>query len=137
MKLTSNGPSQHLGAAMIPLPAKMAQAYQSHAAVNGSPGTDPIPQPRPGGVPQGVKYGVGSGYHISAQAPEVGFPGIYYYESDSMQTPGQVSYLSDNQMPLPAIDPRGLPSVAQVRPVFMGQTQIAQPAQNPVYTSRF
>ena len=138
MKLTSNGPSQHLGGAMIPLPAKMAQGYQSHGAVNGSPGTDPIPAPRPGGVPQGIKYrNTGSPLFGSDQAPEVFFPGIYYYGADSMETPGQVSYLSDNQMPLPAVDPKGLPSAVQVRPTFLRQNPVTQPASTPVYTSRF
>ena len=138
MKIVSNGPPSRLGAAAIPVAAKMAQGFQSHGLIAGSPGTDAISSPRPGGVPQGVTHrNAGNALHASDQAPEVWFPGVYYYGSDSMQTPGQVSYLSDNQMPMPAIDPRGLPSVAQVRPVFLGQTQVQEPWVASNFPNRF
>lgn len=138
MKVISEGPTSRLGAAAIPVAAKMAQGYQSHALVHGSPGTDPIPAPMAQGVPQGIKYrNTGSPLFASEKAPEVFFPGVYYYGSDSMQTPGKISYLSDNQMPLPAIDPKGLPSVAQVRPTFQGQVQVKQPWVASNFPNRF
>lgn len=138
MKVTSEGPTSRLGAAAIPVSAKMAQGYQSHALVNGSPGTDPIPVNRAQGVPQGITHRTaGAGYHGSSDAPDVFFPGVYYYGPDSMQHPGMISYLSDNQMPLPAIDPKGLPSVAQVRPVFQGQVQVKQPWNAANFPNRF
>ena len=138
MKVTSEGPTSRLGAAAIPVAAKMAQAFQSHALVNGSPGTDPIPVERAQGVPQGIKYrNNGNALHASDQAPDVFFPGVYYYGPDSMQIPGKISYLSDNQMPLPAIDPKGLPSVAQVRPTFQGETQVKQPWVASNFPNRF
>lgn len=134
MKFLTQGPGESLGAAALPIPAKIAQAFQSRGPVQGSPGTTAIPAPRPGAVPQGVAF-TGNPKHTSRDAPEVWFPGVYYTRRDAMSV-APVSILSDNQMPLPAIDPRGLPSVAQTPPVFLGQKQIMATPQVPVFLSR-
>lgn len=134
MKFLSQGPGESLGAAALPIPAKIAQAFQSWGPVDGSPGTSAIPAPRPSGTPQGVAF-TGNPKHTSKDAPEVWFPGIYYTRRDAMSV-APVSILSDNQMPLPAIDPKGLPSAVQVRPTFLGQIQVAQPPSVPVFLSR-
>jgi hypothetical protein len=136
VRIMSEGPTHRLGAAGVPTAAKLAAGYQSHGRIAGSPGTDPIPAPAPASVPQGVTYrNDGNALHASDHSPEVWFPGIYYYGPDSVQHP-PVSVQSDNQLPMPAIDPKGLPTVAQVRPTFLRQNPVPQPASLPAYGSR-
>jgi len=137
VKFLTHGPGQSLGAAALPVPAKLSVAAWSHGRIHGSPGTDAIPSPRPAGVPQGITYrNTGSPLHGSDQAPEVWFPGVYYYGLDSMSR-APVAVLSDNQMPMPAATPTGTPAIALTRPVFLGQTQVQQPWVASSYPARF
>jgi hypothetical protein len=133
VKFLTQGPGQSLGAAALPVPAKMAQAYQSHGRIHGSPGIEAIPSPRPAAVPQGIAYrNTGSPLFASEKAPAVWFPGVYYYGTDSVSR-APVSVISDNQMPMPAVDPMREPSIQLRRPTFLGQTQVQQPWVAPVY----
>jgi hypothetical protein len=136
VKFLTHGPGQSLGAAALPVPAKLSVAAWSSGRIIGSPGTDAIPSPRPAGVPQGITHRTaGAGYRGSEQAPELWFPSVYYYGRDSMSH-APVSVFSDNQMPMPAIDPKRLPAQMQVRPVFLRQTQVQQPWVASSYPSR-
>lgn len=133
MKFLSEGPAQWLGAAALPVPAKLAQAYQSHAAVVGNPGLAAIPAPRPAGVPQGITHRTaGAPLYGSSDAPAAWFPAYYYYGRDSMNAP-PVAWISDNQLPMPAIDPQGLPAAMQVAPTFLRQRQVTQPNVTPKF----
>lgn len=127
MRITTEGPADLLGAAALPVPVRDARAYQSRAIVDGQPGTQAIPAPRPGAVPQDWSVRL----HNSAQAPEVWYPAIYYERGPLEHAP--VSVLSDNQMPVPALTSSGRPYVASARPTFLGQTQVAQPRVSPAY----
>jgi hypothetical protein len=57
-------------------------------------------------------------------------PSVYYTYPVSKSP---VSVFSDNQMPVPAIDPRGLPGVVMPGPIMLGQTQVANPVVAPKY----
>jgi hypothetical protein len=134
MRVFSNGPSGRLGPAILPVPAAMAQAYQSWGRVVGMPGTDLIPAPYPAAVPQGVEYWSSDPLGMSSQAPPVWRPGIYY--QPELAAPPNVSVYSDNQMPVPALGPSGKPAIAARRPVFLRQKQVGQPVNLPKYVWR-
>ena len=133
--LTSLGPAEKLGAAQLPIRARGAADYASRGIIDGSPGTQAMPAPRPAAVPQDkVPLAIGGGYHRSSQAPQFWYPGVYY------ERPGPggyehapVSVLSDNQMPMPAIDPLGRPSVSMGRPRLGGQYQVTGHKAVPMY----
>lgn len=101
MRYTSEGPGGKLGAAIMPVPARLGQGYQSWGEVNGSPGTDNIPSPAPAAVPQSFNRAL----HRSSDAPDVWKPGIYY-QPHLASTP-TVARESDNQMPIPSRLPNG------------------------------
>jgi len=62
-------------------------------------------------------------------------PGLYWQqETASFHAP--MSVLSDNQMPVPAVDPSGTPGVVMPGPVLLGQSQVQQPRVTPKYASR-
>jgi len=134
--LTSLGPAEKLGAAQIPIRAQMAQAYQSRGMIDGSPGTTQIPAPRPAGMPQDTTGLAQSHFHRSSDSPNLWYPGVYY-QANATDPPehAPVSVLSDNQMPMPALSPLGLPSVSQGRPRLGGQYQVANRASVPAYPS--
>ena len=134
--LTSLGPAERLGAAMIPVRAASAQAYASRGQVNGSPGTRAIAAPG-SGLPQDATALAQSHYHRSADSPNLWYPGVYYQPagpSNPAERAG-VSVSSDNQLPMPAVSPLGLPSVSQGRPRLGGQYQLPQKAVSPSYPS--
>ena len=127
--------NQKLRGALLPIPAPWAGAYQARGVIYGSPGTTRIPAPSP--VPQ-----ADAGMVAQAQTGIIGepsskfswwLPGIYY--SPEVWKP-HVSYFSDNQMPVPAIDPRGLPGVVMPGPVMLGQQQVNNPRVAPKYANR-
>ena len=119
MRFLSHGPSAHPGAAgLIPVPAQAAQAYQSRGIISGSPGTSRIPAPAPGAVPQQWNRAL----HRSSDAPDYWTPAIYLERGELEHAP--VSVMSDNQMPVPAIDPRGRPGIALQAPLWRGQRQV-------------
>jgi hypothetical protein len=133
--VTSLGPAERLGAAAVPLPARGAAAYQSRGIIDGQPGTQAIAAPRPAATPQdATALAQNAGWHRSSDAAPVWYPGIYY------ERPGPegyehapVSVLSDNQIPLPAVNPLGLPAVMQGRPRLGGQYQVTNRAITAAY----
>jgi hypothetical protein len=122
--------STKAGAALLPAPSYDAGAYTSRGVVNGSPGTTMIPAPYPAAVPQDYSRRL----HGSQDAPPAWFPGIYYAPRLESHFPG--SYLSDNQMPVPAIDPRGTPGVVMPGPVMLESFQVANPRVAPKFMDR-
>jgi hypothetical protein len=123
------------GPALLPVPSPLAQAFQSRGPVCGSPGTRRIPAPAPLPV-------IDSSFVAMAQSGQIGLPssvfsywtpGIYYARPASR---APVSVLSDNQMPVPATDPRGKPGVVMPGPVLTGQRQVANPRVAPKYLNR-
>jgi hypothetical protein len=132
--ITSLGPAEKLGAAAVPFPGRTAQAYQSRGIIDGQPGTQAIPAPGSGLPQDTTPLAISGGYHRSSQVNNVWYPGIYY------ERPGPdgyehapVSVLSDNQMPLPAVNPLGPAAVMQGRPRIGGQYQIPNRATVPAY----
>ena len=69
----------------------------------------------------------------SSDAPNYWAPVIYYMRE--LAAPPNVSVFSDNQMPVPAIDPRGLPSVSMGRPRLAGQFQQTMPKALSLFPS--
>lgn len=134
--IESLGPAEKLGAAMVPVRAPSAQAYQSRGMINGSPGIQGMPAPRPAGMPQDNTGLAQSHWHRSSDSPNIWYPGVYYQSNRAdppEHFPGAV--LSDNQMPMPAISPLGLPSVSMGRPRLGSQFQVANKASVPAFPS--
>src|SRR5215469_3323020 len=105
----AGGMGQKLRGAALPVPAVDAGAWKSRGPVVGIPGTMRIPAPAP--VPQ-----ADSNLVAKAQTGWIGLPssqfsywlpGIWYTPKPGSRAP--VSVFSDNQMPVPAVDPRGVP----------------------------
>lgn len=134
MKVTSIGPARRLGAAILPVPAADRSAFQARGLISGSPGTTAVAAPW-AGVPQDRTGLAGGGVHRSSDAPGYIRPALYFLYGPQAATP-PVSVQSDNQMPVPAVDPRGVPYVAAARPVFLGQKQVPQPKASPFYRAR-
>jgi hypothetical protein len=112
------------GTWLIPSPAQGAGSWSSWGTLNGDPGTKAIAAPAP--VP-------GTDTNLTAQAqagiigmpsskvPQEIFPSLYYQQplyNPALAPP--VSYVSDNALPVPAIDPRGLPAVMATPPPRIG-----------------
>lgn len=112
IRVTSMGPSALLGAAMIPVPSPWAGAWQARGFIHGCP-REVIPAPRQGGLPQD-QTALATGGHDSrtSDAPPVWATSIYFLYGRQAMTP-HVSITSDNQMPVPAEDPRGIPITAE------------------------
>ena len=137
IRVTALGPARLLGAALLPVPASDARAYQARGFI----GHDfTAPAPRPGGVPQDrVPLGIGGHDSRSSDSPNYIGTDIYYQVTGGMKMPmtPPVSVTSDTQLPVPAIDPRGVASSWTVgqspRPIMRpgyrmrGQQQIVQP----------
>jgi hypothetical protein len=130
VRVTCQGPVNRLGAAALPVPARDAQAYQSWGITHGAPGTERIPAPAPP-VPQAWNRALSR----SSDAPDVIYPALYFQHGRLAGTP-PVSVTSDNQMPVPAVDPRGKPAVMSRGPVFLGQQQVGQPKTIPSFPWR-
>jgi hypothetical protein len=132
--ITSLGPAEKLGAAAIPIRAQGASSYASRGMINGSPGVVAVPAPVQG-IPQDTTpLGIIGGYHRSSQVAAVWYPGVYY--QDNTTDPPEhapVSVLSDNQMPIPAINPLGPAAVMMGRPRLGGQFQVSRIAALPSY----
>jgi hypothetical protein len=91
-------------------------AQQYKQAVTGQPGTQGIPvEP----VVPSADIGdlVLAGTSRSPDAPNVIYPNLYFTGPTNYPGAGMpISRLSDNLMPVPAVDPRGIPST-QYKPV--------------------
>jgi hypothetical protein len=102
-----------------------AQEYKG--AVTGQPGTrgipvEPVvPSPDPGDIAL-------MGLSRSGDAPNVFYPNLYYTSGPIRERPGAgmpVSVYSDNLMPVPAVDPRGIPATLSMQSADRrGQRQI-------------
>jgi len=111
-----------------------AQQYKD--GVTGQPGTQRIavqpvvPSPDPGDIAL-------MGTSRSTDAPGNWFyPNLYFARPQRAFWPGAgmpVSVTSDNLMPVPAADPRGIPAVLSMPPVQRGTRQIRQPGTAPVW----
>jgi hypothetical protein len=144
-RYTAEGPtgqaaagSPALGSALMPVPARLGQGYQSWGKVSGNPGTDPIPAPYPAGVPQGIlprSLGSTDATSTSSDAPPVWKPGIYYQPKLASRFHGATD--SDNQMPVPANGPSGKPAVMARTPRFTRQRQVAWPITLPNYARTY
>jgi hypothetical protein len=114
-----------------------AQRYKQYLL--GSPGTVAIPAPT--GNTQispdaGDKAQMGTAR--SSDAPDVWYP-TQYYQQTLRGNPGPVTPVqiySDNLMPVPAVDPRGLPA-RLARPISQrGRAEIPMPRPLPTWNSR-
>ena len=107
--------------------------------VTGQPGTVPVPAdtswiPRGGPVGQAM-----SGTARSTDAPDGSFrPNLYFARPEPSYWPGAgmpVRVRSDNLMPVPAVDPRGVPARLAAPIVQRGQYQIGQPPKLVMWPS--
>jgi hypothetical protein len=114
--------------------ASGAQQYKH--AVSGQPGTRAIPAPTVDTYPSPDLGDLAqAGSARSTDAPDVWYPSKYFEQSlDGNGTMGPVTPVriySDNLMPVPAVDPRGIPA-RLAKPINQrGQRQIRQPSANP------
>ena len=118
-------------AAAVPHLNRMAGsgAYQYKDGVTGQPGTQAIPVDTRGTVPSPDIGDVAlMGLSRSSDARDVFYPNLYWAYPQRAYWPGAgmpISYRSDNLMPVPANDPRGIPFAAQ-QPINNGRRQGGQ-----------
>jgi len=130
-----------LPSAFLPVPAPSGRGFGPWDAgdVNGQPGTMGVPTGLPdfgrdGQVVNGHSVrGGGAGYaQGSGTMPGVWYPSKYWQPgldgstlvSGNTQTP---SIYSDNQMPIPAADPRGRAALLARPPMFLSRGNLEQP----------
>jgi hypothetical protein len=109
------------GSWLIPAPAQGFGSWASAGTVVGQPGTQPIAAPSPAAVSQHRDAAVTR--HRSSDSPDVFYPALYYQrlsENMAVTPTGRVMLDSDNMLPVPAIDPRGLPAVMATPPPRIG-----------------
>jgi len=104
-----------------------AQMYKG--AVEGQPGTRPIPVTPRNTIPSPDQGDIAlMGLSRTSDAPDVFYPNQYYERSldgdGTMGPVAPVSVYSDNLMPVPAADPRGVPSTLSALVNQRGQRQI-------------
>jgi hypothetical protein len=106
--------------------ASGAQAYKQQ--VSGQPGTQAIPVTPLDKVPSPDAGDIAlMGLSRSSDAPNVFYPNLYFNRAPITERPGAgmpVSVYSDNLMPVPAVDPRGIPSTQYMPINQRGQVQI-------------
>lgn len=158
IRISMVGPGQaqaarKLGAASIPMPAWDAGGWSSRGRVNGSPGVRPIPAPAPAATPGRDRTAIAMTGNIGLPSAlfDSWFPSVYFCYLENLPP---VSVYSDNQMPVPARDPRGVtaqgpigqspggppgPRSANSYGIVMpgilnrGQRQVKQPRVTPSY----
>jgi len=116
-------------AAMPTLVRPPGSASQYKDGVTGRPGTVPVPSPGPG-VPTGPIAMAMGGTSYTAYCPGF-YPNQYWARPQGQYWPGAgmpISIRSDNLMPVPATDPRGVPAPQAVPLAMRGNQQIRQPA---------
>jgi len=106
--------------------------------VTGQPGTQAIPV-HP--VVPSVDWGDAAqmGLSRSGDAPNHFYPNLYWARPQEAYWPGAgmpVSRVSDNLMPVPAADPRGVPARLSVPVMLRGSRQVQQVPVLPVWASR-
>lgn len=97
--------------------------------VTGYPGTKQAPGGPPG-VQQGTASMAQGGYSFTQYCPGF-FPNMYWARPERAYWPGAgmpIAVYSDNLMPVPATDPRGIPAPLAVPLKLRGKRQIGQPA---------
>ena len=147
--------------AITPSGMDIKRSQGTPEGIVGQPGTQGIPAPYPDGPVRaigarkgsylpggGPGYAAGSGY-----MPARWYPSLYWRAQHLYRAIGGVSVYSDNIMPMPAIDPRRLPSGVQgpvgfaaykgltptspARPqrwvIGLGQTQVQWPKRLPAW----
>lgn len=124
-------PARVLGhaAAMPNMVRPPGSASQYKDGVTGHPGTIPVPSPGPG-VPTGPIAMAMGGTSYTAYCPGF-YPNLYWARYAGHYRPGAgmpISVNSDNLMPVPARDPRGVPAPLAVPVSIRGPRQIRQPA---------
>jgi len=106
-------------------------AMQYKDGVTGQPGTQVIPVP-PLDVDQGIVGVAQMGLSRTSDSPRSFRPNLYFARPQRQFWPGAgqpISVRSDNLMPVPATDPRGVPA-RMARPIVQrGSQQIRQPAR--------
>jgi hypothetical protein len=110
-----------------------AQQYKD--GLTGQPGTQAIPV-RPVVPSPDIGDLAMSGLSRSSDAPDHFFPNLYYARPERAFWPGAgmpVSVRSDNLMPVPAADPRGIPARLAVPIVQRGRHQVRQPQAMPTW----
>lgn len=108
-----------------------AQQYKD--GLTGQPGTMAIPV-HPVIPSPDIGDLANSGLSRSSDAPNHFFPNLYYARPQRQYWPGAgmpVAVRSDNLMPVPAADPRGVPSMLAIPVMIRGQQQITQPQAQP------
>lgn len=109
-------------------PPGSAWAYKD--AVTGTPGTVKVMDGTPG-VPTGLIAQAMGGSSYTANCPGF-YPNVYVARPERSYRPGAgmpISVQSDNLMPVPARDPRGVPAPQSVPSQLRGSFQIKQPAR--------
>lgn len=133
-----------LGSALVPVPARIGEAYQSWGEVVGDPGTVNIhaPAPVPGKDTEQVALaiqGVGAGgMGLPSSTTQYWRPGIYYQPKLASRFHGALE--SDNQLPVPAENPLKHGKMATTRmavPTTLGQNPVSWPITLPNYNARF
>jgi hypothetical protein len=135
-------PAGAMPSAFMPTWTKYAAsgAVEYKHAVDGNPGTMGIPAPTRDTVPSPDLGDIAQmGLSRSSDAPNMFFPTKYFEQSlDGNGTMGPVTPVriySDNLMPVPAVDPRGIPARLS-RPVNQrGRRGIGQPRALPQWNS--
>lgn len=117
--------------------ASGAQAYKQQ--VSGQPGTQAIPVTPLDKIPSPDAGDIAlMGLSRSSDAPDVFYPNQYFVRAPITERPGAgmpVSVYSDNLMPVPAVDPRGVPSTQYMPINQRGQVQIQTRPQLPKWAS--
>lgn len=124
-------PARVLGhaAAMPGLTRPPGSGQQYKDGTTGRPGTAMVMQGQPG-VPGGPVAQAQGGYSFTAYCPGF-YPNLYWALPEASYWPGAgqpISVMSDNLMPIPATDPRGIPAPMSVPLSQRGVNQIRQPA---------
>lgn len=112
-----------------------AQQYKD--GVTGQPGTQPIPSPG-AGLENSRTAQAQMGRHRSSDGPGYILPNLYFARPEQEFWPGAgqpIRVRSDNLMPVPATDPRGIPARMAAPIVQRGSRQIRQPAVSPVWAA--
>jgi hypothetical protein len=98
--------------AMTPSVYDISSAQGTPEEIVGQPGTQGIPAPYPAPGQLAINDGIDalpSGLSASQYMPPRWYPSLYYRAQHLWRCIGGVSVYSDNLLPVPAVDPRGLP----------------------------
>ena len=96
---TMQAPSKGAGAFAPTISSSFTAAFNGQNIVTGSPGTTPVPSPRPAALDDG-HFG-GHYQQPSACSPDVFYPSIYVaHANPTLHFPGRI--MCDNTLPVPA-----------------------------------